>query len=295
MRTFTEIPMTSDAPRYLPEATEDLLTGRRALRRAFMEMPYLAVGRDQAVVRNDGAAPPVFMLHRGIAYRSCTLPSGRRAILDVLLPGDIGGIEHVVLRRPEEEIIAASAVGFRTMSAAALRKLMAADPTVALSVVGLMAEARSRMDRHAASVARLHARERIATLLLDVHDRLLRRGLIGRPTFNLPLTQEQMADYLGLTMVHVNRTLRQMRQEKLALIDHQVVIIMDLPGLREIVHGLPPLVDEAEPSLPLGLIWEPAMPRAAARPAGNGGKSDKSGSRLRLLKPLVPDAGGERF
>jgi CRP/FNR family transcriptional regulator len=265
MWSFADAAVISDAPRYLAEATEDLLTGRRALRRAFMAMPYQAVVRDQSLIRDDGAAAPVFMLHRGIVHRSCTLPNGRRAILDLLLPGDIGGLEHIVLRRPEEEIFAASTVGFRSMSGTALRKLMA-DPSVALSVVALMAEARSRMDRHAAAVARLHARERIATLLLDIHDRLRRRDLIARPTFNLPLTQEQMADYLGLTMVHVNRTLRQMRQERLALIDHQVVIIMDLERLREVVHGLPSLVDEMDPGIPLGLTWDPAVSKQRQTP-----------------------------
>jgi hypothetical protein len=77
--------------------------------------------------------------------------------------------------------------------------------------------------------------------LLDIHDRLKRRDLISRPTFNLPLTQEQIADYLGLTMVHINRTLRRLREERLALLDRHVVIIHDLPALRELVHGLPPL------------------------------------------------------
>ena len=108
--------------------------------------------------------------------------------------------------------------------------------------------------------------DRMIELLVDIHDRLHRRGLIARPSFNLPLTQEQMADYLGLTMVHVNRTLRQLREEKLALIDRQVVIIMDLPRLREIVHGLPSLIDEAEPGVPLGLMWEPATAKVAFSP-----------------------------
>ena len=76
-------------------------------------------------------------------------------------------------------------------------------------------------------------------MLLDIHDRLRHRDLINRPTFNLPLTQEQIADHLGLTLVHVNRTLRRLREEKIVLVERQVVIIQDIERLRELAQGLP--------------------------------------------------------
>ena len=263
-RSFDDASAINTAPSYLPEVTEDLLTGGRLLRRAFMAMPYQSVTRDRPLFGHDGP-PSLVMMHRGLAYRSCTLPNGRRAILDLLLPGDIGGLEHLVLRRPDEEVTAAgNLVGYRLMAAAGLRRLMQ-EPAVAISVTGLLAEARRRMDRHLAMVARMHARERLIGMLLDIHDRLHRRELIIRPTFNLPLTQEQIADYLGLTMVHVNRTLRQLREEKLALIERQVVIILDLARLRDSVMGLPSLVGEpTAPDAPFGLIWDAG---AGGRPA----------------------------
>ena len=55
------------------------------------------------------------------------------------------------------------------------------------------------------------------------------------------MTQEQIADHLGMTMVHVNRILRRLRDERLVMVDRQVVIIMDLDRLRELAHGLPML------------------------------------------------------
>ena len=277
----------STAPTYLPEVTEDLLTGGRLLRRAFLAMPYQSAPRDQPLFREDGAAPLV-MIHRGLAYRSCTLPNGRRAILDLLLPGDVGGLEHLVLRRRDEEIIAGgSVVGYRAITPTALRRLMA-ETAIALTVTGLLAEARRRLDRQLAMVARMHARERLIGMLLDIHDRLRRRELIARPTFNLPLTQEQIADYLGLTMVHVNRTLRQLREERLALIDRQVVIILDLPALREIVQGLPSLVGEpATSDAPLGLIWDG---RGDARAASRFALEPKQ----RAAPPPHPVADGSR-
>ena len=218
------------------------------LRRAFLEERYHSIGRQAVLLAADELDSPVALIQRGMAYRSCTLPDGRRAILDLSLPGDIVGLDRIVLGRGNQEVTAASALGYRALGAARLRELMTSH-AVALRIAALMAEARWRMDRHVAAVCRLDARERIGVFLLDIHDRLLRRGLINRPTFNLPLTQEQIADHLGMTMVHVNRTLRRMRDDRLVLVDRQVVIITDLDRLRAVVTGLPVLPDLPEPQL----------------------------------------------
>src|SRR5436305_1968420 len=71
--------------------------------------------------------------------------------------------------------------------------------------------------------------------------------LIRRMTYNLPLTQEQIADHLGLTLVHVNRTLRRLREERIVLVDRQVVIIMNLERLREFAQGLPQPAELPDP------------------------------------------------
>jgi CRP-like cAMP-binding protein len=242
---MTSLP-TQRFPTSVPEAVEDLLTGDRVLRRAFLEQPYHSTGRQGAIF--NGADRPIILLQRGAAYRSATLPDGRRAILDLLLPGDIGGLDHLVFGNANQELVAANAVGYRAMRPAMLREMMA-DRAVAIRVAALMAETRWRMDRHLTAITRLDARERIGLFLLDIHDRLRRRELISRPTFNLPLTQEQIADHLGMTMVHVNRTLRRLREERLLLVANQVVVIHDLDRLRAIVGGLPPLDETQAPAM----------------------------------------------
>lgn len=241
-------------PLYAGAVEEELLIGGRLLRQAFLETPLQSATRSAAIVDPDDPDPPMFLIHRGLAYCSCTLPDGRRSILDLLLPGDFGGIEHLVMDRPHQDVVAAPGVlGYRALSRSAVLDLMG-NRAIALKIIALGAEARRRMDRHAATLSRFDARERMCAFLLDLHDRLRRRELIARPTFNLPLTQEQIADHLGLTMVHVNRILRQLREERIALIDRHVVMIMDIERLREIVYGLPPLFNDAalEPNVRLG-------------------------------------------
>jgi CRP/FNR family transcriptional regulator, anaerobic regulatory protein len=225
-------------PRYAAAITEDLLNGNRKLRQAFLESPVRFAARDSSLTRLGEAEPPVILIRSGFAFRSCGLADGRRAILHVLAPYDIAGLDHLVLARPIEEIVAASRVGYHALRASQLRELMG-DRTVALNIMAILAEMRWRSDRLAAMIGRLDAQARICVLLLDLYDRLRRHGLITRTTFNLPLTQEQIADHLGLTLVHVNRTLRRLREDRIVLVDRQVVIILDIDRLREYAQGLP--------------------------------------------------------
>ena len=232
-------------PHFAAAATEDHLTGSRTLRAAFLFTPARYADRGTCLVERGNGEPEVMLIRSGFAYRSCVLSDGRRAILDILTPGDIVGLDHVVLAHPIDEFTAASRVGYHVLSASEIRGLMD-DQRVTLRIYSLLAEARWRASRLAVSIGRLDARTRICLFLLDIHDRLHRRELIGRPSFNLPLTQEQIADHLGLTVVHVNRTLRRLREEKLAIFDRQVVIILDLDHLRAVVRGLPQAVDLPE-------------------------------------------------
>jgi CRP-like cAMP-binding protein len=241
-----------ERPRFAAAATEELLLGGRRLRTAFLCTPIRFAGRNMPLTRAGAPEPAAILIRNGFALRSCAMSDGRRAILDILVPGDAGGLDHVVLARPIEDVTAACRVGYHELSGAALRDLMD-DRCVAMQVMALLAGARWRADRLAASIGRLDAQARFCVLLLDIYDRLRRQGLIGRPTFNLPLTQEQIADHLGLTLVHVNRTLRRLREEKLVLVDRQVVIIMDLARLRALAQGLPQPAELPDNAVAIGI------------------------------------------
>ena len=242
-----------ERPRYAAPIVEDLLIGGQRLRQAFIETPMRVAGRDAPLIADrDIDAAAVVLIRNGFAYRSCALADGRRAILDIVLPGDIAGLDQIVLARRSGELTAAGRAGYHVLGAAALRQLMT-DRSIWLHAMAIIAEARWRADRLAASIGRLDAQARLCVMLLDIHDRLRRRGLINRPTYNLPLTQEQIADHLGLTLVHVNRTLRKLREERTVLVDRQVVIIMDVDRLRQYALGLPQAAEMPD----FGVLSEP--------------------------------------
>jgi CRP/FNR family transcriptional regulator len=232
-RTPVERSPTSRPPTFAAAASEDLLAGGRLLRQAFLEAPLRSAPRDTTIITAGDRGPPALFIQHGLAYSSHTFTDGRRAIIDLILPSDVVGIEHAVLGRSNHDIVAASGLAYRKLSVDKLGQLMA-NPQVASRMLALVAETRWRGDGLVTALSRLHACERMACFLLGIYERLRRAQLISRPTFSLQLTQEQIGDHLGMTTVHVSRTLRSLRQDKVALVDHQVVIIIDVERLRAI-------------------------------------------------------------
>ena len=178
----------------------------------------------------------VYQLRAGLAYQSHEFPDGRRAIVDFFTPGNVVGLETILSLRASGTVTAAGPVKYLALDPQSLHQLME-DRQVTLCFTSLLIEARRRSEELAARIARLEAPERVAAMLIDLHDRMRRRRLIARSTYNLHLTQQQIGDHLGLTGAHVNRVLRWLFREDIALVKGYVVIIRDMPRLRRLARG----------------------------------------------------------
>ena len=100
----------SEGPRYAAAITENLLNGGRRLRAAFLQTPMRIAAARAALIHGGDYEPSVVFIRNGFAFRSCGFPDGRRAIARILAPGDVGGLDKIVLARPAAEIIAARAM-----------------------------------------------------------------------------------------------------------------------------------------------------------------------------------------
>lgn len=200
---------------------------RRAIIEAVAEIQPVANGRLLPVSRR--ATFHLHLLVEGWAYRAQTLRDGARQITDVLLPGDFCGWAPSTSDDSAQEIRASGAVGV-----AILRKDVIAGRALSALERGWEwardAEARILRSR-VVSLGRRDAHGRVAHFIAEVHDRLRRVGLAEGGVFTCPLTQEQLADVLGLTTVHINRVLQRIRYEGLATINKRRVSILDLAGL----------------------------------------------------------------
>jgi CRP-like cAMP-binding protein len=157
------------------------------------------------------------------------LPDGRRQIFTFLLPGDT------------IEARATTSIGSRGV--VALTRLEVVNPAshLAEEAIGreavmsaLVEAARHKEERlydHLVRMGRLSAKERVVHLLLELCERLERVGLVKDDTFKIPLTQEVFADALGLSIVHINRTLKELRRDGSVSIKAGAVTLQNRPKL----------------------------------------------------------------
>jgi CRP-like cAMP-binding protein len=149
---------------------------------------------------------PLLILE-GWAARTRLLEDGRRQILSLLLPGDLIG--HCWQTRPLAVSTVIALTGLKLCPTPAVDAL--SDLREAFAVSRALDEA--YLLANITRLGRLTAYERICDLLLEWHERLSLTDMAPDDSFTVPLTQEMLADATGLTSVHVNRTLQQLRRE----------------------------------------------------------------------------------
>lgn len=182
--------------------------------------------------RTGDNLPGFGMVSTGWAMRYANLPGGRRTVLDVLLPGDPFGLDALIFQKENSRVQAITDVTYQLVTDDDLPRLLKNNSRFAHQLLWLVTLERRRLDRLNAAIARLSAEERIAGFLLDIHARLTTRRIVNGRSFNMPLTQQLIADHLGLTFVHVNRVLGRLHDAGLATVRHRTAIIHDMDGLR---------------------------------------------------------------
>ena len=155
----------------------------------------------------------------GWAFRQRLLPDGRRQIFSVLLPGDAIGV--TVQPRPLDATTTIAITRMTTVDASELLTpgALTACPELLANLNGAANYEASLLLDHVVRLGRQTAYERVAHLLLELNDRLCVVGLGQDGVFDAPLTQEIMADALGLSVVHINRTLQQLRREHMIVFE----------------------------------------------------------------------------
>ena len=155
----------------------------------------------------------IYRLTSGWLARSRILSDGRQQIIMVFLPGDLLGLKTMLVDRQSDSIQCIARATVQSLHYESALELAKTDPDVSLRFMWQLAEDERRLHNWVIALGRGNAVERIATLILDFRGRLMQAGLVNGDDFQLPMTQEQLGDHLGLTLVHVNRTLRRLREE----------------------------------------------------------------------------------
>ncbi len=183
------------------------------------------------IVREGDDPHSVRLILSGWAYRYKQLPDGRRQVVALLLPGDLCDHDGWVLSEMDHSIGALSVVTLAEIPPAAFEATMSAHSRVA-QVLRWDALVNTAMQREwMLNLGRRSATERLAHLFCEVFYRLRPIGLLQGNTCEMPLTQTDLADVIGMTPVHVNRVLQVLRRQGLIELRGRRLTIPDLAGL----------------------------------------------------------------
>lgn len=186
------------------------------------------------LIREGDMPRDIRLIFDGWACRCKTLEDGRRQIVSYLLPGDICDASALIGGRMDHSVQALAPVRYTTLSLAGFEELMAAHPRI-LRAVRCDALANASIQREwALSLGQRSAIERLAHLLCELFTRLDMIGLADAGGCELPVTQVELADTLGLTAIHVGRTLKDLRLRGLIRLRDRRLEILDFAALSRV-------------------------------------------------------------
>jgi len=169
------------------------------------------------LIREGDSDSGLYTLLAGWAYRYKTLADGRRQILNVLLPGDFIGLQQKMDAVASHGVRALTPVRLCSFRRDAVWALHRDVPSLGYDVTWLAAHGERLVDDNLLNVGQRGALEGTAALLLVLHARAapFDPGDVEQDGIVFPLTQQHLADAMGLSLIHTHRTLRKLQQDKL--------------------------------------------------------------------------------
>jgi len=188
----------------------------------------------QDIIREGDSTGPVFVVIDGWACRYKILPAGTRQITAFLMPGDACDLHVGMLEQMDHSIQALVPTTVAAIPRGLMDRLMADHPAIAraMYIAQLIDEATLRA--WIVSMGRRSSTDRVAHLLCELYVRARRQGLIGEGMFELPLSQIVLADALGMTPVHINRVLRDLRESGTLTLSRGRIAVIDTIKLVQI-------------------------------------------------------------
>ncbi|HZI42377.1 MAG TPA: Crp/Fnr family transcriptional regulator, partial [Gemmatimonadaceae bacterium] len=162
------------------------------------------------------------------------LPDGKRQIVSLFVPGDFCDVNVYILKQMDHSIAAITRLKVAMISPDEMNALTAERPriTQALWWHELVSVATQR--EWTLNLGQRSAYERLAHLLIELYMRLNVVGRAHDGRCDFPLTQNDLADATGLTSVHVNRTLQELRRDRLIELERKQLHILDLPRMMDV-------------------------------------------------------------
>jgi CRP/FNR family transcriptional regulator, anaerobic regulatory protein len=203
---------------------------------AALQQAAHVVAPRRIIYREQDLHDGVPVICHGWAASIVMLSDGSRQILSFLLPGDIVSTALLFDARAHCLVEAITEVSYRTFKRTELKATLCKHPDMLERFCKAWIEEKTRSDQLIVDLGRRTADERIARLILNLHERLIRRGMLPPETMDMdfPLRQHHIADATGLTPVHVSKVLSEFRRNGLIKISDRSLTILDPAGFRRV-------------------------------------------------------------
>ena len=184
---------------------------------ALLELPYVTRKFEPGsyLVREGDVTDTCAVLVSGSAYRHKTSSNGGRQIVGILFSGDFLNLQQLHINAADHSVQTLTKCEVATVPHDALRAIIYDRPSIGDAITTSVLIEGSILREWLLNIGQRDARTRVAHFLCEFVVRTDRRGLISGHTYYLPMTQEQLGDALGLTAVHINRTLKVLESEGL--------------------------------------------------------------------------------
>lgn len=191
---------------------------------------HITVPAGRTIIRREMKPTAFYTLFEGWAFRFATVNGGRQ-IFHFCLPGDLIAVQAPLTGRVPYTVQTLTDATLCSFACDAVESLFERHPRLGLEIARMVAADAALMEIHLATIGRRSAESRVAYLLAELYTRLRQRRMCTDNTCVLPLTQEHLADALGLSTVHVSRMLRILSDDGLARLDRGQLTIFDFNGL----------------------------------------------------------------
>lgn len=186
-------------------------------------------------IAREGENPTVIrLLVSGWACRYKDLPDGRRQIVGFFLPGDFCDLNIYILSELDHSIGALTAVRFYEIRPDQFQDVIDQRPHLLRALLWHEMVSAGIQREWLLSIGQRSPLERLGHLFVELYYRLRAVGLATGLSFDLPITQNHLAEANGLSLVHLNRTIQEMRREELIELSDKQLRIVDLPRLKRV-------------------------------------------------------------
>ena len=191
---------------------------------------------DQVLVRSGQELNHSTMLLDGWLARCKDLPSGERQVTELHVAGDFADLHGFTLKRLDHDVVTLSHCVVAVVPHERLKMLTERHPRLG-RVYWMFTNVDAAITRELSlSLGQRSAISRMAHLFCELHARLDVVGRARSDSYELPLTQRELAECLGLTVVHANRTIQELRRRNLVELENRQLTILDRRGLEGVAE-----------------------------------------------------------